>query len=62
MCQKCAILECLDWIFVFLSYQALFMLFKNIYQIVHLKYVQFVIHQWYLNKTVKKIKLNLVVK
>lgn len=32
------------------------MLFKTIYQIVHFKYVQFVVHQWYLNKAVKKKK------
>ena len=30
------------------------MLFKTVNQIVHLKYVQFVLHQLYLNKGVKK--------
>lgn len=41
------------------------MLFKTKYQIVHFKYVQFVVHQWYLNKAVKNqikscIKINII--
>lgn len=38
------------------------MLFKTIYQIVHFIYVQFVVHQWYLNKAVKEEKIKSYIK
>jgi hypothetical protein len=34
------------------------MLFKRLYQIVHFNHVQFVVRQLYLNKAVKKKRLN----